>query len=202
MACVLLSLIIVVAFFLHFDVWNKIVEWAQPYSKEWVQPIIVSAIGGLLVYCYVMWIERRKEKRAIKREQKRDENEKRKEYTTALLSTQMTIILQMRAMYSLKEFIRQRLDVSLNGKKFRTHLENVKNISEGVHVLWPIMKQDEDAFTQKVGVLIDPPIIEPLVDNKISFPSGIFGIQSIAFSEKGKVELVIERQLSLPVNDN
>lgn len=182
-------LLIVTIFFLYFDLWYRLIKWGQAY--EWIYPILINTIsgivGGFVVYLYVMWIERRKEHRAIERQLEQDENEKKEKYTTALLSTQMAIILQMCTIYGLDKFIDERLNISVKGKSFSEHLKNTKTIQDKVNVLRLMMQEDQEVFTQKVGELIELPIIEPLANNTISFPYEILGIRTIAFSDRKKI---------------
>ncbi len=70
------------------------------FIGHWADIIINTiggAIGGFIVYQYVMHKENAREARTQQREQNKDYQEKKGKCTSALLSTQMTILLQILA---------------------------------------------------------------------------------------------------------
>lgn len=181
--------------FLHFDLWNSVMEWGK--GKEWIQPILVNfiggAIGGLLVYRYVMWRERKKEKKAIKRErrkekrdikreQERDERGKREKCTTALLATQMDMILQRQSIYGLQKIVESILK-SRNLEQTLCEQRNIQIAFAKEEVSF------QDLNLEIPTVLTDYIFVQPLADNRIAQLSQIFDIRSISFPEKEKTEL-------------
>ena len=105
---------------------QKIVDFLQIDWEGWLKPIIIAAIGGsiggLVTYLYVIYIENKRETRAIQREKKNDEREKKEECTTALLNTQMVLSIQMDELKGLAELCNTFMNYPLENHKTLTLL--------------------------------------------------------------------------------
>lgn len=145
--------------------------------REWPKLIITTfiggAIGGLITYSWISPFEKRKEKRAIKRELENNEREKKERCTKALLATQMPLLLQMSSIKGIQKLTDLILNFKLANKLLAEIFKNTQNISDQTNSLFSLMKEKRCGFQ----------ILTPLMQH-IIFSYEIFEMLLITVSPK------------------
>jgi hypothetical protein len=185
------TLIIVIALIYLANIyWIEILYF---FEKKWVEEIIVSAaggaIGGFVVYSYVLHTENKREARAIGREHAEDEREKKEKCTKALLSTQMAIMLQMDRVPGLTKIANEILTFKLSGETLEQRLKDIPSISEKANILKNLIK-DGSCSIHDLIPFANYLLIQPVTNNDvIVLPYEIFEIPNMhpEFYEKKKL---------------
>ncbi len=163
--------------------WHKIIEFLNHEGKEILTTIIGGSIGGLITYLYVIHVENRKEARALRRENHKDELERKEKCTRSLLNTQMAISVQMDASRSVEEVVNKILYFKVLGVTLEEHLKDSQKISDQASILRDLI-QRKACPVLELMTLANYILIPAAENNIVALPYEIFTFPTITLTKK------------------
>ncbi len=153
------------------------------YWTDIIVNTIGGAIGGFIVYRYVMRKENAREARTQQQEQNKNHQEKKENCTSALLSTQMTILLQMVASKKLKVFVDKTLAFTWAGTTLEGLFKNYHSQAAIAIFLRAHVSSTPHLFADLMP-LTNYIEVSPIANNIIKLPYEIFEILNIPLKKE------------------
>ena len=139
--------------------------WLNDNGISIIVGAIGSAIGGFVVYRYVMH-----------QENKKDKQENIKKRSTELLNTQMTISLQMDEMKGIEKLCLSITNYQLYGKTLEDHFQNIDGVSAKVTKLKELIQLNENRLDRNLLSLTYHLMVTPPPNVIMALPQEIFNL--------------------------